>query len=80
MHAIVPAESTAAVSNGRVVDDPDRRLLDRFRRDGDRDALEVLLTSHIDVAYRVALRLAGNVTDAEDVLQDAFLHCFACAR
>ncbi len=45
MLVITPANpSTARVSN-LVVDDPDRRLLERFRRDGDRESLGTLLTT-----------------------------------
>lgn len=60
--------------------DPDLDLLERFRRDGDRAALERLLERHAEAAYRVALRFAGNAADAEDALQDGFIGCMACAR
>lgn len=40
---------------------------------GDREAFRLLLERHYDTAYRVALRFAGSVEDAEDVAQDVCL-------
>jgi RNA polymerase sigma-70 factor (ECF subfamily) len=50
----------------------DLELADRAR-DGDRGAFRQLLERHYDHAYRVALRMTGNVADAEDITQDVCL-------
>jgi RNA polymerase sigma factor (sigma-70 family) len=54
--------------------DQDLILLAAFRDHGDREALRILFHRHADVAYAAALRLSGNQTDAEDALQEGFLH------
>jgi RNA polymerase sigma-70 factor (ECF subfamily) len=43
---------------------------------GDPAALGVLLSRHRDRAYRLALYLSGNPSDAEDIVQEAFLRVF----
>ncbi|MCX7804385.1 MAG: sigma-70 family RNA polymerase sigma factor, partial [Planctomycetota bacterium] len=48
-------------------------LLDRSRS-GDRGALGELLMAHHAACYSLALRLAGNPADAEDICQKAFLN------
>lgn len=73
-----PPGSTGAMTE--QPDDADRMLLDRYRQEGDRTALEQLLERHAGVAYRVALRFAGNAADADDVMQDACIGCMASAR
>lgn len=47
--------------------------LTELARNGDRTAFRRLLERHYDTAYRVALRYAGNVADAEDIAQDVCL-------
>jgi len=42
-------------------------------RNGDCTAFQHLLERHYGTAYRVALRYAGNVADAEDIAQDICL-------
>ena len=58
----------------------DRQLLEAYRCNGDREAMNTLLQQHAPGAYRLALRFAGNAADAEDIVQDAFLNCMAYAR
>src|SRR6056297_749301 len=41
--------------------------------DGDHEALNHLLDQHKDLAFSIALKLVGNETDAEDVVQEAFI-------
>ncbi|MBS3777207.1 MAG: sigma-70 family RNA polymerase sigma factor [Bacteroidales bacterium] len=41
--------------------------------DGDREALNYLLDQHKDLAFSIALKLVGNETDAEDIVQEAFI-------
>lgn len=42
-------------------------------REGDLDAYEQLVRLHRQLAFRTALVLTGNVADAEDAAQDAFV-------
>lgn len=42
-------------------------------RGGDRDAFERLVRRHLRAAHRLALSRTGDVHDADDVCQDAFL-------
>jgi RNA polymerase sigma-70 factor (ECF subfamily) len=68
--ASIAPESTSFEEVGVV--DEDRELLDRLA-DGDETAFRVLVERHIDRAYAIALRIAGNAADAEDVVQDTML-------
>ena len=52
--------------------DEDKDLLDRLA-DDDESAFRSLVERHIDRAYAIALRIAGNAADAEDVVQDTML-------
>lgn len=49
--------------------DPDRDLVDRAAG-GDRHAFEALLRQHYDRIHRVAWRLTGSRSQAEDIAQD----------
>jgi RNA polymerase sigma-70 factor (ECF subfamily) len=42
-------------------------------RDGGRNAFAVLVARHQDRVYRLALRMSGSTSDAEDIAQEAFL-------
>jgi len=46
-------------------------LVERLRR-READAAEALVTAYGDRVYRLALRITGNPSDAEEVVQDAF--------
>ena len=50
----------------------DARLLERIR-EGDKSAFAVLVRRHSDRFYRVAYRFSGNKTEAEDIVQEAFI-------
>ncbi len=54
-------------------DDPDEPLI-RQARAGDASAFGQLVSRYKDRVYRLSLRLAGNVGDAEDILQETFLN------
>lgn len=54
------------------MNDSDARLVERAR-DGDAGAFEALVRRHLRSARAVALSLTGEVADAEDVCQDAFI-------
>lgn len=51
---------------------PDRALL-AAAAGGDRTAFDSLVRLHTPRMYRVALRIVGNKTDAEDVVQEAWI-------
>jgi RNA polymerase sigma-70 factor (ECF subfamily) len=52
-----------------TVADPDRDLVSRALA-GEREAFEALLRRHYDRIHRLAWRLTGSRTDAEDIAQD----------
>ena len=49
--------------------DPDAALLARLRR-GEEGAAEALVGAYGDRVYRLAIRITGNASDAEEVVQD----------
>src|SRR5438270_5592039 len=51
---------------------PDSTLMSRIRA-GDEDALAALHDRYAQVVYSVALRVLGETTQAEDILQEIFL-------
>ncbi|HET7090597.1 MAG TPA: sigma-70 family RNA polymerase sigma factor [Anaerolineae bacterium] len=55
--------------------DADRRLLERIRG-GDKSACAECIEQHSAEVYRLALRLTGNETEAEDIVQETFLSAF----
>ena len=64
-----------AVAPGRpvsTVEDDDRQVLARVAN-GELNALEALYDRYRVMAYSIALRVTGDASLAEDVLQDAFL-------
>jgi RNA polymerase sigma-70 factor (ECF subfamily) len=58
---------------GSAVDVDDDAMLLRAVAGGDRQAFDRLSRRHLDRAHGVALRMTGNRSDAEDVVQDVFL-------
>ena len=50
--------------------DPDATLVTRLRR-ADTGAAEALVSAYGDRVYRLAIRITGNASDAEEVAQDA---------
>lgn len=50
----------------------DEIAIDRARR-GDRDAFRVLVDRHARAVFRLAFRMTGNESDAEDLVQETFL-------
>jgi len=53
----------------------DLELIERFVA-GDESAFESLVHQHASKAYQIAFGLLGNKSDAEEVVQDAFLKVF----
>lgn len=59
-----------------MVDRADEPRLVEAAREGDRDALDALFRTHSPAAFALALRLAGNAAEAEDLLQSALLKAY----
>src|SRR5438270_4904769 len=45
-------------------------------RSGDTDAFRVLVERHSRTLFRMAFRMTGNETDAEDAVQESFLRAY----
>src|ERR1700734_1358865 len=72
---ILPANRIApSQSNGRM-SESDSVAVARVLR-GEPDAYRMLVERHSRFLFRVAFRITGNVSDAEDVVQEAFLRAF----
>src|SRR5579864_3291284 len=52
------------------------RSEDALPQDDRRRRFELLALPHLDAAYNLARWLAGNTTDADDVVQDAYLRAY----
>jgi len=64
------AVDEARLTRPRPAVDPDAVLVERLRR-RDAGAAEALVASYGDRVYRLAIRITGNRSDAEEVVQDA---------
>lgn len=53
----------------------DKQYVHRVLR-GDRDAFRHLVDNHKDIAYSLAYRISGNPSDAEEIVQDAFVKAY----
>ena len=67
-----PAGRSASPEAVRVIDDPDRDLVERWQA-GDAGAFEQLVRRHEKKVFRLLLRMMGNREEAEDVAQETFL-------
>jgi RNA polymerase sigma-70 factor (ECF subfamily) len=56
--------------------DPDLEIVERVRA-GERELYELLLRRHNRRVFRVVLAIVGDATEAEDVMQDAYVRAFA---
>jgi RNA polymerase sigma-70 factor (ECF subfamily) len=61
---------TAPSRRPRGASDPDARLAERLRRH-EEGAAEALLAAYGNRVYRLAIRITGNSSDAEEAVQDA---------
>lgn len=60
--------------SGPHTDAPDETELVARAQQGDRSALAAIVETHQQTVYNVALRMCGNVQDAEETLQETFLN------
>src|SRR5579884_99382 len=65
------SSATSAKDHPQVTDS---MLISRIRG-GDEDALAALHDRYAQVVYSVALRVLGDTTQAEDILQEIFCNC-----
>src|SRR5262245_64220012 len=63
------ADPARTIDGAGMVRDPDHDLVDRAAG-GDRAAFEALLRRHYDRIHRVAWRVTGSRTEAQDIAQD----------
>jgi len=64
------AVDEAPLIHRRLAMDPDAVLVERLRR-RDAEATEALVAAYGNRVYRLAIRITGNSSDAEEVVQDA---------
>ena len=69
-HRQEPAIDEAPLIRRRATVDRDADLVERLRRQ-EAGATEALVAAYGDRAYRLAVRITGNSSDAEEVVQDA---------
>ena len=67
--ATIQAPSSGWVAARKAID-RDAALVERLRRE-DAGAVEALVCAYGDRVYRLAMRITGNASDAEEVVQDA---------
>src|SRR5471032_2877126 len=72
-------EAPVTATEFSVAEPDDIRLLRRFTRGGDRDALGALLVRHSTAAYRLARGFFNVPADADDAVQTAFVQVLRCA-
>jgi RNA polymerase sigma-70 factor, ECF subfamily len=65
-----PCGADAELPAGRPAVDRDSGLVERLRRQ-EAGAAEALVAAYGDRVYRLAIRITGNASDAEEVAQDA---------
>ena len=66
---------TPACSSG-ILRSPAKPRLSKRAKAGDADAFSKLYSLHKRRVYTLCLRMLGNVSEAEDMTQEAFLHLF----
>jgi RNA polymerase sigma factor (sigma-70 family) len=76
LDAIESSDATSVSANADVAADRDQDLVD-LAAHGDRAAFETLLRRHYELMHRIAWRLTGSRTDAQDVTQEV---CCALAE
>lgn len=80
MEAVLSAADSLAKGEVAAVTEqaaPDIGLLVDKARNGDASAFEVLYRLHIDRVYGLCVRMTGNVSEAEDCAQEAFIQAWS---
>ena len=73
---------TCVITSARAVGEASQAIPDAIStlvsraQDGDREAFATLFELHKKKVYSICLRMTGNVAEAEDLTQDAFLQVF----
>ena len=77
MNRVLPGQppATSAPSNPSDVRAVDLELAQRCRH-GDAAAFEELYRAHAGRLYNLVFRMAGSAQEAEDLLQEVFLHAY----
>lgn len=68
--------ASAGTTGGAALAQPEDAELVLRAQAGDRKAFARLVERHQQQIYRLALRMLGNEAEAEEILQEAFLHAF----
>src|ERR1019366_10215323 len=71
----VITSARAVVETSQTIPDAISKVVSRAQ-DGDREAFATLFELHKKKVYSICLRMTGNVAEAEDLTQDAFLQVF----
>jgi RNA polymerase sigma-70 factor (ECF subfamily) len=71
---VVPATDVTPAMK-RISTDSERQLITRAK-DGDEVAFAALFDAHQKRVYSICLRMTGNIAQAEDLTQDAFIQVF----
>jgi RNA polymerase sigma-70 factor, ECF subfamily len=71
-----PFPTRSATSRAELADAEDAELVARARDRGDTAALEELVRRHRDTAYRVALRICLDASEAEDIAQEGLVRAW----
>jgi len=75
MGTCVITSTSAAVETSQASPDAVSTLVSRAK-DGDREAFATLFELHKKKVYSICVRMTGDVAEAEDLTQDAFLQVF----
>jgi len=75
MGTCVITSARAVVETSQTIPDAISKVVSRAQ-DGDREAFATLFELHKKKVYSICLRMTGNVAEAEDLTQDAFLQVF----
>jgi len=74
--ASVSSDYSHPMATVRIDAPTDERALIRQAQRSDARAFEALYRKHIDKVYGICLRMTGNVSEAEDCAQDAFIQAW----
>lgn len=69
-------EGRETLSRGETVHDDDKILVERYVKDGDRFAFEVIVKKYQRMVYFLALKMVGNHHDADEVAQKTFVSAY----